>query len=320
MAVSLRIPDLPARLEAFQAAAGQVFFGQAQSVAVLLYCLSAGLHALIEDLPGTGKTTLARTLARLCGLSFRRIQFTPDLLPGDILGSFIWHAGRGDFVFRAGQLDASFLLADEINRASPRTQSAFLEALQEGQYTVEGVTQPLSRPFFLLATQNPPTMGGTFPLPEAQLDRLAVCLSLGYPDHEQALALLKSRVAGDPWEGLAPLADTEQWLAIQHLVKSVTVPAPVQSYLLQLAEATRRCPELRQGLSPRWTVHLQTLLQAKAAWSGRDLVLPEDGHDLAVLSAAHRVILAPEARLKQRTAKAVLTELWDRIPLPTGLK
>jgi len=284
-----REPGDPA-LAALKAGIERVFVGKPSVVRNLLVGLLSGGHVLIEDVPGVGKTTLARALARCVGGSFARIQFTPDLLPSDVVGASVWDARRAAFDFRPGPVFASVVLADEINRATPRTQAALLEAMGEGQVTVDGATHPLPRPFLVVATQNPHEFEGTFPLPESELDRFLLRLRLGYPSPEEERRILEGQDTGPALERLAPVLDGPAVLRLQEEVRRVRVDDAVAGYVLRLSAETRRSPSLSLGASPRASAMLYRASQALARLEGREFVLPDDPKRLAVAVLAHRLV------------------------------
>ncbi|MBL8057073.1 MAG: MoxR family ATPase [Anaerolineales bacterium] len=293
----------------------RVIVGQRATIDLLVVALLCEGHVLLEDVPGVGKTMLARAVAVSLGAQFKRLQCTPDLLPNDVTGVSVFNQQTGQFEFRAGPVFVNVLLADEINRATPRTQSALLEAMQEQQVTVDGVTRPLPRPFLVLATQNPVEYEGTFPLPEAQLDRFLLRLSLGYlgpADEKQLLANLRRE---HPITRLAAVADAAELAALQPQVWDVHVDDSVQDYLVRLVAATRGHPDLALGASPRASLALYKTAQALAAVRGRDYVLPDDVKLLAPVALPHRLILRPEAELRGRTARSVVSDLLETTPL-----
>ena len=293
-----------------------VILGKEDVVELLLVGVLAGGHVLLEDVPGVGKTTLAKALSIALGLEFSRVQFTPDLLPGDIVGSQVLDPKEGTFRFLRGPVFTEVLLADEINRASPRTQSALLEAMSEGQVTVEGTTWPLARPFFVLATQNPVDFQGTYPLPEAQLDRFLLRLSMGYPSHAAALDLLYAHQRAHPLDALTPATDREGLLALQAAVREVEVAREVGDYLLRLVEGTRRHAKVDLGLSPRGALACFRASQARALLQGRAYVSPLDLQELAVATMAHRLVLAPEARYGGTSAADIIDEVVAATEVP----
>jgi len=293
----------------------RVLVGKRGVVEMAVVSLLCEGHLLIEDVPGIGKTTLARALARSIGGSFRRLQCTPDLLPSDVTGVSVFDQRSADFIFRAGPIFANVLLADEINRATPRTQSAVLEAMQEAQVSVDGVTRPLPRPFVVLATQNPVELEGTFPLPEAQLDRFLMRLSLGYPSENDEEALV-ARGGAALGEAVEAVAGCEEVLAAIAESGQVRVHEDVRRYLVRVARATRDDVDVRLGASPRATLALHRAAQAWAAIQGRDFVVPDDIKRLAVPVLAHRLIAGLEARLRGRDATAIVQQILDSLPVP----
>ncbi|EMM9457499.1 AAA family ATPase [Pseudomonas aeruginosa] len=276
-------------LEACLKAVDEILLGKDRQVRLALACLLARGHLLIEDLPGMGKTTLSHALARVLGLSFQRIQFTSDLLPGDILGTSVFDKDSGQFVFHPGPIFAELVLADEINRATPKSQSALLEAMEEGQVTIEGATRPLPEPFFVIATQNPASQGGTFSLPESQLDRFLMRLSLGYPGRAAERSLLLGEARRDLLPRLEPLLDHAALAAFQAEVPKVRASEALVDYVLRLVEATRTQPAFALGLSPRGSLALLAAARAWALLAGRDYVIPEDVQAVLPAVAGHRL-------------------------------
>ncbi len=292
-----------------------VIVGKRAQIEFLLVALLCQGHVLIEDVPGTGKTMLARAVTASMGLGFKRVQCTPDLLPNDITGVSIYNQSNGAFEFQPGPVFTNTLLADEVNRATPRAQSALLEAMQEGQVTIDGVTRPLPTPFLTLATQNPIEFEGTFPLPEAQLDRFLIRMPLGYPDEADELRLLRNLRKAHPIDRIAPVVDGTALPALHDIVTDVHLDESLERYLLTIVRATRAHPDLSAGASPRGSLALYKASQALAALRGRDYVTPDDLKTLVPLTLAHRIILRPESQLRGRTAESILAELLDRTPL-----
>lgn len=294
----------------------RVIVGKADVVELALIAMLCEGHLLIEDVPGTGKTTLARTLAASLGCSFRRIQFTPDLLPSDVTGISFFNQKQQEFEFRPGPVMAQIVLADEINRATPRTQSALLEAMQERQITVDGETHLLPRPCLVLATQNPIELEGTFPLPEAQVDRFLMRIRLGYPSEKEENDLLLRFERADPLPGLCTVATPDEVLAAQSLVRQVRIEPSVREYLVRVVRATREHPAIELGGSPRGSLALYRACQALAAIRGRDFVLPDDGKMLAPFVLTHRLMISTQTRLRGRRPEEILQEIVDGIPVP----
>jgi MoxR-like ATPase len=295
-----------------------VILGKRAQVEWLLVAMLCQGHVLIEDVPGTGKTMLARAAAASLGLRFKRVQCTPDLLPNDITGVNVFNQQTGGFEFRPGPLFVNLLLADEINRATPRTQAALLEAMQERQVSVDGVTHSLAAPFLVLATQNPIEFEGTFPLPEAQLDRFLMRLSLGYPGPEDEIAVLRSQKQGHPVDHVRPVATGEELMELSAQVGAVHVDETVERYCLALVAATRAHGDVALGASTRGTLALYKTAQALAALRGRDYVVPDDVKTLAPLTLPHRLIIKPESQLRGRTAVAVVKEILEKTALGVG--
>jgi MoxR-like ATPase len=298
------------------ASIGRVIVGKSEAAELLLVALLSQGHVLLEDVPGLGKTTLAKTLARSLGCTFQRLQFTPDLLPSDITGVNVFNQKSGDFDFRPGPVMAHIVLADEINRAGPRTQSALLEAMEERQVTVDGLTRPLPRPFMVIATQNPIELEGTFPLPEAQLDRFLLRLSLGYPAEPDEREILRRFRTADPLEHIAPVASGADIAALGAAVRQVHVSEAIESYILALVRATRNNPAVALGASPRGALALLRCGQALAAIHERDFVSPDDVQRLIVPALAHRLVPSGQSRLRGKAIADILNEVVDKVPVP----
>jgi MoxR-like ATPase len=302
--------------QAVQENVSQVIIGKADVTELMLVALLVEGHVLLEDVPGIGKTTLAKALARSLDCSFARIQFTPDLLPSDVTGLNIYNQKRQDFEFRPGPVLNQVLLADEINRATPRTQSSLLEAMQERQITVDGETCPLPRPFIVIATQNPIELEGTFPLPEAQLDRFLMQLRLGYPSAEEEDEILRRYQRSDPLIDLRAVATAQDVLELQRQVRDIHVSTDVRNYVLQVARTTREHEAVDLGVSPRGTMALFKASQALAALRNRDYVIPSDVQHLCPPILAHRIHISPRIRLRGRTPAQVVAEITDTVPVP----
>ncbi|MGQ0623147.1 MAG: AAA family ATPase [Sporichthyaceae bacterium] len=298
----------------------KVIVGKPEAVRIALIALLAEGHLLVEDVPGVGKTMLSKALARSIDCTVRRIQFTPDLLPSDITGVSIFNAERRDFEFKPGAIFSNIVIGDEINRASPKTQSALLECMEEAQVTVDGVTYELTPPFMVVATQNPVEMEGTYPLPEAQRDRFMARVSMGYPDTAAELAMVDYHGAHSPLEELEPATDARAVVKLIETVRSVHVSAAVKRYAVDLVSATRSSADLRLGASPRATLHLIRAARAAAALEGRDYVLPDDIQHLAIAVLAHRLLTTAEAQIARRTASAVVADLVRSLPLPAATR
>nr|WP_308282952.1 MoxR family ATPase [Pseudonocardia nigra] len=294
----------------------RVIVGKPEVVRVALVALLAEGHLLVEDVPGVGKTSLAKAIARSIDCSVSRVQFTPDLLPGDITGMSIYNRQTTEFEFRPGPVFANIVIADEINRASPKTQSALLECMAEHQVTVDGATYALASPFMVVATQNPVEMDGTYPLPEAQRDRFTARVSVGYPDLAAELAMVDEHSAADPLEALRPVTDARQVRGVIDAVRHVHVGPEVRQYCVELVGTTRRLPEVRLGASPRATLQLVRASRAQAALAGRGFVVPDDVQAVAVPVLAHRLLLTPEALASRRSAVDIVRSLVGRHAVP----
>jgi MoxR-like ATPase len=296
----------------------KVIVGKRKSIELTVINVLCRGHLLIEDVPGVGKTMLARSLATSLGLSLNRIQFTPDMLPSDVTGVSIFNQGNREFEFRAGPIMAQIVLADEINRATPKTQAALLEAMQEGQITVDGVTHPLPNPFMVMATQNPIEYEGTFPLPEAQLDRFLMKVEIGYPNIDDEIRILDGQQFQHPVDSLSQITNSEEVIAAQETVKTVHVADELKRYIVELAHNTRSHAEVYLGASARGSLALFRASQARASLLGREFVIPDDIKALAVACFAHRIILGPAARLQNVNAKSVIHSILENVPVPGG--
>jgi len=294
----------------------RVIVGKRKEIELAITVLMCGGHLLIVDVPGVGKTMMARALARSTGLTFRRIQFTPDLLPSDITGVSIYNQKTGDFEFRPGPIMAQVVLAAEVNRATPKTQSALLEAMEERQVTVDGVTHRMPQPFMVIATQNPIEYEGTFPLPEAQLDRFMAQVHLGYPSPTDEVLVLDAQQIQHPVESLEQVTNATEILQLQAAVKEIYVDPLIKQYIVALANATRQHEAVYLGASPRGSLSLFRTAQARALLAGRDFVTPDDVKALAHATLAHRIIVSPGARVKGTTAEEVVTACLNRVPVP----
>ncbi len=299
------------------AAVQSVISGKPDAVRLALTVLLAEGHILIEDVPGVGKTMLAKSLARSIDCSVRRVQFTPDLLPSDITGVSAFNQEIREFEFKPGPIFANVVLGDEINRASPKTQSALLESMEERQVTVDGTTYPLAPPFMVIATQNPVEMEGTYPLPEAQRDRFMIRLSIGYPDRESELSMLDSHGSSEPLDDLKPVAEAGDIRALVAAVREVHVSGAIRQYIIDLMTATRSSAELRLGASPRAALHLMRSSRAYAALDGRDFVIPDDVQALAVPVLAHRLLPSTAAMVGRELPDQILNAIVRRLPLPS---
>jgi MoxR-like ATPase len=302
-----------------QRSIARAIFGKEDAIQLALITLLARGHLLIEDVPGVGKTTLAQALAKSFHCSFQRIQFTSDLLPSDVLGVSVYNPENREFEFRPGPIFANVVLADEINRTTPRTQSALLEAMNEAQVSMDGKTQPLPQPFFVIATQNPVEHHGTYPLPESQLDRFLMRIKMGYPSHETEREILRKRIGEDPIQSLGPVADLSEVLAMQEAVSHIKVDSSLHDYALEIVNRTRKVEQLALGVSPRGTLMLQRAAQARAFLDGRDYCLPDDFKQLAVPVFAHRVVASSRhasLQKKSETTESVLREIVESVYVP----
>lgn len=297
-----------------------VIEGKSEVIRTALIVLLAEGHLLIEDVPGVGKTMLAKTLAKSLDCSVRRIQFTPDLLPGDVTGVSVFNQDTRGFEFRPGAVFANIVLGDEINRASPKTQSALLECMEERQVTVDGITYHLSPPFMVIATQNPVEMEGTYPLPEAQRDRFMARVSMGYPDQVAEMAMLADHAATSPLDLITPVADAAQVAQLVDVVRTIYVAPSIRQYAVDLANATRAHRDIRLGVSPRATLHLVRAAKASAALDDRDHVLPDDLQRLASSVLAHRLILTADAQIAGRSPENLVAEVVGRIAVPAAVR
>jgi MoxR-like ATPase len=296
----------------------KVIVGKRKSIETIMVGLLCQGHVLIEDVPGVGKTVLARSLAKSLGCSFNRLQFTPDMLPSDVTGVSIYDQSKRVFEFRPGPVFAQIVLVDEINRATPKTQAALLESMEEKQVTVDGITHPLPNPFMVLATQNPIEYEGTFPLPEAQLDRFLLRVRLGYPNQTDEIEILDRQQLKHPIESLEAVITVEELQEAMQEIKKIFVSKPVKRYLVDLVNRTRQSSDVYLGASPRGSLALFRTAQAMAALAGRDFVLPDDIKSLAVPVLAHRVIVGPAARLRELSAEKIVDEILENLPVPGG--
>lgn len=303
-------------VESIVANVEQVIIGKHQAVEMVLVALLCRGHVLLEDVPGTGKTVLAKSIARSIDCSFKRIQFTPDLLPSDVTGISIYNQQSQEFEFRPGPITAQIVLADEINRATPKAQSALLEAMEERQTTVDGTTYPLPKPFIVLATQNPIEYEGTFPLPEAQLDRFLLRIHLGYAERNDEIAILRRQRQVHPLEQLQRVIAVDELLTLQEQIKDVHVDALIEEYIVAVVTATRNHEDIYLGASTRGSLALYRTAQAWAAVQGRDYVIPDDVKDLAAAVLGHRLIVTPAARVRNVSATAVIGDILNAVPVP----
>jgi MoxR-like ATPase len=296
----------------------RVIVGKHREVQLVLVALLCRGHVLVEDVPGVGKTVLAKAIARSVGGSFKRIQFTPDLLPSDVTGVSVFNQKTGEFEYRPGPVVAQIVLADEINRATPKTQSSLLEAMEEAQVTVDGVSYSLPDPFVVLATENPIEYEGTFPLPEAQLDRFLIRLSLGYPTHQGEIEILQRQHTMHPLDRLEQIVSVEELVEAQRLVKDVHVDESLMEYIVSITEATREHDDVYLGAGPRGSLALYNTSRAWASMHGRDYVIPDDIKELAEVALSHRIIVSPSARMKNVDSRIIVRETLASLPIPGG--
>jgi MoxR-like ATPase len=294
----------------------KVIIGKSSEVRLAVICLLCQGHLLIEDVPGVGKTTLARSLAISTGCSFKRIQFTPDILPSDVTGVSVYNQKTSEFEFRPGPIMAQVVLTDEINRATPKTQSALLEAMEERQVTVDGVTRKLPQPFMVMATQNPIEYEGTFPLPEAQLDRFLMRVHLGYPSQTDEVLMMDSQQVLHPLEQLDQVTEPHEIVGVQRAVKEIYVDPLIKQYIVALVKETRDHESVYLGASPRGSLALYRTAQARALLDGRDFVIPDDVKEMAYTTLGHRVIISPSARVKSITSSDIILGCLERVPVP----
>src|SRR5882757_6096072 len=314
----LSLPELATVTARITENVGRVIAGKPEAIRIALVTLLSEGHLLVEDVPGVGKTTMAKALARSIDCSVSRIQFTPDLMPSDITGVSIYNRETTEFEFRPGPIFANVVIGDEINRGSPKTQSALLECMEEGQVTVDGMTYPLGEPFLVVATQNPVEMEGTYALPEAQRDRFTARISIGYPDPASELAMVDGHAASDPLTTLSAVSDAREMVAVLAGVRQVHMAPDLRRYAIEISGSTRRMNEVRLGASPRATLHLVRAARAHAALTGRDYVVPDDLHAVAGPVLAHRLVLSAESLNARRTAPDLIRALLARLPVPHG--
>ena len=315
-----KVQEIGAAIGSITDAISRVFVGKEKVVRLLATGFIAGLHVLIEDVPGVGKTTLARSLAACLGLDFSRIQFTPDLLPGDIVGMNIWNQTRNEFIFKQGAIMHQFVLADEINRASPRTQSSLLEAMQEGSVTIDGTTHPLPDPFFVIATQNPSSFTGSFHLPEGEIDRFGLSFSIGYPHETDEKEIVSRFQVANPLFDIQPVVEPGRVIEMRDAVRNVHVSEEIKDFLISIVQQTRTSKSLHLGASPRASQHLQLAAQGLAVFTGRKFVIPEDIIELAGPVLAHRLILSAESKMSNRKTSDIVEEIVKQVRIPVGIK
>ena len=312
------VQDLASAVQRVVGNVEKVIVGKAESVAFSLIAVVCRGHVLIEDVPGVGKTVLTKAIARSIGCTFKRIQFTPDLLPSDVTGVSIYNQKTGNFEFRPGPILAQIVLADEVNRATPKTQSALLEAMEEGQITVDGVSYKLPDPFMVMATQNPIEYEGTFPLPEAQLDRFMMNIKIGYPKPADEVNILDSQQHHHPLEDLTQIMSADELVLIQKQIRTIHVDHSIREYIVAIANATRHHPNTYLGVSPRGSLALVRASQALAAMRGRGYVVPDDIKLLVKPTLAHRIIVTPAARVRSMTSASILDEILQVVPVPNA--
>ena len=315
----MTVKTIQERAEKLREEIRRAFVGSVATIDTVLIGFLTGLNVLIEDIPGVGKTTLARSLAVASGLDFARVQFSPDLLPGDVTGMTVWSQEKREFIFKPGAVMHQFILADELNRASARTQSALLESMQEQSVTVDGTTHPLPQPFFLIATQNPLQFAGTFRLPEGQLDRFGLSVSFGYPTGPDEVAILDMIEQADPVSQLETVISPQDIIDARRAALGIRVHRDIKTFLVEIAERTRRNKHVRLGMSPRATSHLLHAAQGRAALEGREYVIPEDVVSVADAVLRHRLILSPEARMEEKSPQRVVEDVLATVRLPTGI-
>jgi MoxR-like ATPase len=314
----LDVATLAAQASSIVDAVETAIVGKRQVIQSALAVMLSDGHLLIEDIPGVGKTTLAKALAHAIGCDFRRIQFTPDLLPSDVTGNSVFNQKTTEFEFREGPVFTNIVLADEVNRATPKTQSALLECMEERQVTVDGITHPLPSPFFVIATQNNIELSGTYPLPEAQLDRFAARLSIGYPGRQDEIKILENQQRGKPVDTITPVISAADIVKMQGAIRDIHCDSSLRQYILEIVTATRTSAGVSLGASPRGSLNLLFASQALAAINGRDYVTPDDIKAMAVSVLAHRIFIRPELRMKGQSPQAIVTEILDRAPVPIG--
>lgn len=309
------VQTIKTKIQAISEEVQQVIVGKEDVVRLVLASLVAKGHVLIEDVPGVGKTTLAKAVSKAVGCTFSRIQFTPDMLPSDITGTSIYNQSTGDFVFKPGPIFANILLADEINRAMPKTQSALLESMEELQVTTDGVTRPLSKPFLVIATQNNIEHGSTYPLPEAQMDRFMIRVSIGYPSQQDEVAVLDAQLRGHPIGEVTPIITPDELISLQDGAKKVHLDDSLKDYIVRIASDTRNRPDVVLGASPRGSLALMRISRALAAMSGRDYVLPDDVKEAAIPVIAHRLMLVQDAN-NAEDAQNIVKDILSSVPVP----